>query len=67
MRRLRAEGREPLPEIRRCIEQLKPHEGLEITAPFIPSPLIELLGSEGYEHSLEHDESGGWITRFWRE
>ena len=40
---------------------------MEIIAPFIPSPLIEILGSEGFTHSLEHQSDGTWVTRFWKE
>lgn len=64
--RLLEAGREPLPEIRNLVEALRPGEGLEVIAPFLPSPLIELLGSEGFEHELDHEPGGTWITRFWR-
>jgi uncharacterized protein (DUF2249 family) len=67
VRRLLAAGREPFPEIRRTVSSLKDQEGLEIIAPFIPSPLIELLGSEGFSHSLDHEADGTWVTRFWKE
>ncbi|MFN0126269.1 MAG: DUF2249 domain-containing protein [Verrucomicrobiales bacterium] len=66
VRHLLDAGREPLPEIRRSIEALGPGEGLEIIAPFLPSPLIELLGSEGFDHDFDHEPGGPWITRFWR-
>lgn len=59
-------GREPFPEIRRRIDALRPGEGLEVVASFLPSPLIEMLGSEGFEHEFDHDPGGSWITRFWR-
>ena len=59
-------GREPFPEIRRSIDALRPGEGLELIAPFLPSPLIEMLGSEGFEHELDHEPDGAWVTRFWR-
>lgn len=64
--RLLDAGHEPLPEIRREIESLQPGEGLEIIAPFLPSPLIELLGSEGFAHAFDHEPGGPWVTRFWR-
>ena len=38
---------EPLPEILRRVEALKAGSGLIVIAPFLPSPLIELLGSKG--------------------
>jgi len=64
--RLLEDGHEPFPEIRRRMDALQPGEGLEILSPFLPSPLIERLGSDGYEQELEHDPGGAWITRFWR-
>lgn len=60
-------GREPFPEIRQHLDALGPGEGLEVIAPFLPSPLIEMLGSEGFEHELDHEPGGAWVTRFWRE
>lgn len=67
VREMLAAGKEPFPAIRQCVDRLRPDEGLEITAPFIPSPLIELLSSEGYEKSIEREADGSWVTRFWRE
>jgi uncharacterized protein (DUF2249 family) len=59
-------GREPLPEIVRRIERLKSDEGLIVVAPFLPSPLIEKLGSEGFESKVEPVQGGPWIVYFWR-
>lgn len=67
IRRLLAAGREPFPAIRQAVETLPEGHGLEIIAPFIPSPLIEMLGSEGFTHSLDHQSDGAWVTRFWKE
>jgi len=36
-----------------AVQGLKPDEGLVIIAPFLPSPLIERLRSEGFESKLE--------------
>ena len=46
-RKLLSEGIEPFPAIRKCVDGLKPGEGLVVTAPFLPSPLIEKLRGEG--------------------
>ena len=67
VRKLLAAGKEPLPVIRKCVDTLEPDEGLELMAPFIPSPLIEMLGSEGFQKSIERQPDGSWVTRFWRE
>jgi hypothetical protein len=60
-------GMEPFPEIRRRVDALKPDEGLLVIAPFLPSPLIEKLGSEGFASKVERGEGADWIVYFWRE
>jgi hypothetical protein len=60
-------GQEPLTEIRRRVSQLKPDEGLIVVAPFLPSPLIERLGAEGFTSKVERGEGSAWIVYFWRE
>ena len=67
VRKLIREGIEPLPEIRRRVDGLKSGEGLVLIAPFLPSPLIEKLGSEGFASKLEHGQGADWIVYFWRE
>ena len=67
VRPLLQRGAEPLPEILERIRTLKPEEGLMIIAPFLPSPLIELLGSQGFAAKVERGERGSWIVYFWRE
>ena len=59
-------GEEPLPAIRQRIQSLAPDEGLIVVAPFLPSPLIELLGSQGFKSKVEPGEPGSWIVYFWR-
>ena len=60
-------GREPFSEIRKRVDALKPAEGLAIIAPFLPAPLIEKLGSEGFASKVEQAGAGKWIAYFWRE
>jgi hypothetical protein len=60
-------GQEPLTEIRWRIGQLKPDEGLIVVAPFLPSPLIERFGAEGFASKVERGEGSAWIVYFWRE
>jgi hypothetical protein len=67
MRDLIRRGVEPFPEVRRRVDTLKPDEGLIIVAPFLPSPLIELLGGEGFESKVERGAGADWIVYFWRE
>lgn len=37
---------------------------LIVIAPFLPSPLIELLGSQGFQSKVERGEAGSWIVYF---
>ena len=60
-------GIEPFPEIRQRVDHLKSDEGLIIVAPFLPSPLIEKLGSEGFASKVERGSGADWIVYFWRE
>jgi hypothetical protein len=66
VRPLLQKGREPLPEITKRVARLKEDEGLIIVAPFLPSPLIEKLGGEGFDSKLEPGQGGQWIVYFWR-
>ena len=67
LRALIRRGAEPFPEIRKRVAALKPDEGLIIVAPFLPSPLIEKLGSEGFESKVERGQGSDWMVYFWRE
>ena len=67
VRRLIASGEEPLPEIRKRVNALGPNEGLTILAPFLPSPLIELLESEGFQSRVERQADGTWVVHFSRD
>ena len=65
VRPLLEKGVEPFPEISKRIQGLKPNQGLIIVVPFLPSPLIERLGSEGFDSKIEPGEAGNWIVYFW--
>jgi uncharacterized protein (DUF2249 family) len=60
-------GEEPFGEIRRKADALKAGEILTVIAPFLPSPLIERLGSEGFKSRCERAKGADWIVYFWRE
>lgn len=62
-----ASGGEPLDAIRTSVVSLKEGEGLVVIAPFLPSPLIELLGSEGFASRVERGKGADWMVYFWRE
>jgi uncharacterized protein (DUF2249 family) len=67
VRPLIAKGTEPFAAIRRKIDMLKMHEGLTVVAPFLPSPLIEKLRSEGFRSSVIRQSGGAWAVNFWRD
>jgi len=60
-------GVEPFPEILKRVSKLKPEEGLIIVAPFLPSPLIEKLGGEGFASKVERGSGADWMVYFWCE
>lgn len=57
---------EPFSKIRESVDALAPDEGLSVIAPFLPSPLIEKLGSEGFQSRVERQDRS-WVTHFWRD
>lgn len=67
VRPMLAKGLEPCDAIWNCVESLAPDQGLILVAPFLPSPLIEKLGSEGFQSRVERGEAASWIVYFWRD
>lgn len=67
VRSILAEGGEPLGRIQSALKALRPTEGLSVIAPFLPSPLIEKLGSEGFRSRVERRNDGSWVAHFWRD
>ena len=61
-----AKGLEPCDTIFESVAKLAPDEGISVVAPFLPSPLIEKLTSEGFQSRVEH-LTGSWVTHFWRD
>lgn len=66
VRAMLARGVEPFPEIHKRVDALKPDEGLIVVAPFLPSPLIEKLGSEGFASKVERGHGADWLVYLWR-
>ena len=67
VRPILARGVEPFSKIRESVDALRLNEGLSVIAPFLPSPLIEKLGSEGFQSRVERQVGSGWAVHFWRE
>ncbi len=66
VREIIAKGEEPFDAIRTKVDALGPDESLEVIAPFMPAPLIEMLKSEGFAAQMEHLPDGAWSVRFQR-
>ena len=66
VRPLLARGEEPFPHVMAAVRRLGPGDVLTIVTPFLPSPLIEKLQSEGFEVRPERRSDGGWDTRLRR-
>jgi uncharacterized protein (DUF2249 family) len=62
-----AKGVEPFAAVRSRIDRMGAGEGLTVIAPFLPSPLIEKLTSEGFRSSVQHQPDGAWAVNFWRD
>jgi uncharacterized protein (DUF2249 family) len=60
-------GIEPFPEILERVTKLKSTEGLIVVAPFLPSPLIEKLASQGFASKVERGNGADWMVYIWRE
>jgi uncharacterized protein (DUF2249 family) len=60
-------GIEPFPEIFQRVNALQSDEGLIVVAPFLPSPLIEKLGGDGFASKVERGSGSDWVVYFWRE
>lgn len=67
VRPLIAAGEEPFPKIMASIDALGADETLLLVTPFMPSPLIEILHSNGFEARPERRSDGAWQTRFRRD
>ena len=66
VREMLRQGIEPCSPIFERIATLKSDEGLLVIAPFLPSPLIEKLGSEGFSSTVERGRGADWLDYFWR-
>ncbi len=67
VRPMMARGEEPFRTIIGTFAQLAPGEGLALTTPFLPSPLIERMQSDGFHTRPERQLDGSWLTYFWRD
>lgn len=61
-----ADGGSPLEAVMDAVGALSETESLLLVTPFLPSPLIEKLNSEGFTARPERRNDGAWETRFSR-
>ena len=66
LRRLLQDGVEPFPIVLEGARALPTSVGLVVVVPFLPSPWIELLKSEGFLSSVERGHGTDWVVTFWR-
>ncbi len=66
LRRLLQDGVEPFPIVLDAARAIPTGLGLVVVAPFLPSPLIELLMSEGFLSRVERGHGTDWVVTFWR-
>jgi hypothetical protein len=66
IRPILARGDEPYPWIRPLVMATEPGDELLIVSPFLPSPLIERLQSDGFEVRPDRGADGSWHTLFRR-
>ncbi len=64
VRPLLSRGEEPFSRIMAALAGLSPGDTLILVTPFIPSPLIEKLQSEGFAVRPERGSDGTWQTQF---
>jgi hypothetical protein len=67
LRAMIAAGDEPFTRIMAAVAAVGPGETLLLVTPFLPSPLIERLQSEGFSARPERRDDGSWQTSFRRE
>lgn len=67
VRKILQDGGEPCHAIDAALNQLAPLQGLQVIAPFLPSPLIERLRAEGFSASPNRRKEGAWQVDFTRQ
>lgn len=65
VRRLLRDGVEPFPMVLAALRALPTGAALTLVAPFLPSPLIELLEGEGFLSRIERGKGSDWWITVW--
>lgn len=67
VREILASGGQPLAVIESAIHELTEGEGLKVIAPFAPTPLIQMLASDGFASRAERGKDGEFVVYFWKK
>jgi len=67
VRPLLERGESPIGAIDAAVATLAPGQGLTVIAPFLPSPLIERLRSQGFSARPVRGSDGTWTVDFSRD
>lgn len=67
VRALLASGNDPLKLIQQTVKNLQPGQVLQLVNTFEPTPLIHLLGRQGFQAYAEHEGPDLVITYFYKE
>lgn len=62
VRKLLADDEHPVPVLMQSLATLAPGQTLVLVTPFLPSPLIISLQSQGYAARPERQPDGSWHT-----
>ncbi len=57
-------GGEPFAKIMEAVQGLAPGQGLRLFATFKPTPLLHVLGSQGFTHEAKEIGGGEWQVEF---
>lgn len=58
------EGGEPFAQIMQAVKSLAPGQGLRLFATFKPTPLLRVLGSQGFSGEAKEIGGGDWQVEF---
>jgi hypothetical protein len=59
-------GDRPFDPIMDALDEVSSDGALRVLAPFKPSPLIRVVGRQGWEHWFERGEGSDWVVWFYR-
>ena len=66
VRPMLATGREPFALIMNCLDTMESGQGLRLTAPFFPEPLVDILEQQGWTAESSALEGDDWEVRIFR-